>query len=152
MHKQDVNDAWQFLCQSEPRPDDQVRHNLKRYLLAIEWLPDGPARVLELGSNRYFTLLLAHHSPAYQISCAGLKETRGDSVDSGRIDLLAAADKGRFSWASLDVEREAFPYPSASFDLVLNMELIEHVLAHPMQMILEIHRDQLILRNGLIGD
>jgi SAM-dependent methyltransferase len=45
-----------------------------------------------------------------------------------------------FRMINLDVERERFPFPDDHFDLALCCELIEHLTADPMQMLIELNR------------
>ena len=132
--------AWEYLCHFEPKPGSYVRHNLKRFLLTIDWLPKRQARVLDLGSDRHFALLLAKERPGYDISCVNLRVARGAPADAGHIHEVSGTESRRLGCATVDVEHDALPWDAESVDIVLCLELIEHLLADPVHMVLEIHR------------
>jgi SAM-dependent methyltransferase len=137
-------EAWDYLCTFNPKPTSYTKHNLKRCLKVIEWLPQKKAKVLDLGSDRYFPLLLAKTHPEYEVHCSGLKAARGAPSNCSRMDEIQDASQIK-SFSYFDVERDTFPYEDASFDIVFCLELIEHLPSDPVFMMREINR---ILKPG----
>ncbi len=95
------------------------RFHIKRYLTSLSFLPDKPAKVLDLGG-------------ALGLFSEVLKETRPYRVYYGDI----SGGAGR----PLDFDRDSLPYESGSFDLVLFMEVLEHLREDPMNILFEINR------------
>jgi len=67
---------------------------------------------------------------------------------SGFVDeslSIAEADTSRVRMSVFDVERQEFPFADESFDVVLCLEVLEHLAVDPMAMMAEVNR---ILRPG----
>jgi len=105
--------------------------------------PGGPAdRVLEMGAYLHIT-------PALKTRL-GYGEVRGCYYGSRGImedRAVRSAEGEEFTCAIdlFDAEKDCFPYPSGHFSTVLCCELIEHLAADPMHMMIEINR---ILKPG----
>ena len=130
-----------------------ARRFWKSLALIRKWAPpDRPLRVLELGAAPYyFTLLLQRALPCQIV---------GVNVEAGVWPGESRSETGprtvRLRWgpgdATLDleihvfnIEKDVFPFADGSFDLVLCMEVIEHLTYSPTHMLAESHR---VLREG----
>lgn len=130
-----------------PVPDSGARAYLERHIprlartLALVPPPGETGRVLELGCYMQITPLLHRLS--------GYREVRGGYYGKpGRIDKKSMSfPDGEFTCLvdHFNVERDPFPYPEGHFDLVIAGEIIEHLIADPMHMLLECRR---VLREG----
>jgi SAM-dependent methyltransferase len=125
-----------------------VENALPRLLATLEMIPDSrrDADVLELGSSPYFFSLCLHRLCRGKITHGnyfGTEERRG--LD--RLVHDVTGEEIRFESDLFNIERDEFPYPDASFDVVVFSELIEHLGLNPVWSLSEIHR---VLRpNGI---
>ncbi len=98
--------------------------------------PTASGRILELGCYLQIT-------PFLQRSL-GYSEVRG--ADYGRLgqksekEARVGDDKFEICVDLFDAERDRFPYADGHFETVLACELIEHLLADPMHLLLECRR------------
>jgi SAM-dependent methyltransferase len=114
---------------------------LPRLLATVEMIPDSrrDADILELGSSPYFLSLCLRRL------CRG-RLTHGNyfgTKDRHGIDQLVHARTGeqvRFAFDLFNIEQDEFPYPDASFDVVIFSELIEHLGLNPVWSLSEMHR------------
>lgn len=148
----------QEICSSAPRELSHYRlihtrtwlralHVIRRVFPVI----DRPLRVLELGASPYFfTALLAHHIPC-EIVASTLPALTwpGEPLDIRPYPVVLAygRDQQRFHFQTwtFNIEKDPFPFASASFDLVLCMEVMEHLTYCPSHTLAEAHR---VLRPG----
>lgn len=105
--------------------------------------PGGPGeRILEMGTYLQITPALksrlgygevrgCYYGPAGRTEHHAVRSAAGETFECD-VDLF-------------DAERDPFPYPDEHFATVLCCELLEHLAADPMHMMIEIHR---ILRPG----
>ncbi len=127
-----------------PDAREYAAHHKSRFVHTLGMTPAGDASksILEMGAYMQITPALK-----YQL---GYGYVRGCYYGKlGVVDhkSIASADGQTFECDidHFDAERDAFPYPEASFDTVLCCELIEHLFADPMHMMSEINR---ILKPG----
>jgi SAM-dependent methyltransferase len=125
----------------------------KSLALIQKWAPpERPLRVLELGSAPYYFTLLLHRALPCEI--VGVNVEAG--VWPGEATSAANPKMVRLRWgdaaSTLDIEvhvfnieKDRFPFADDSFDMVLCMEVIEHLTYSPTHMLTETHR---VLRHG----
>lgn len=126
-----------------PRDHEYLEKHLHRLARTLALIPQasGPGAILELGSYVHLTPFLERFRGyrtirAADFGTAGANERRCASV-AGRLFCLEVD--------LFDAERDRFPYGNGDFDCVLLCELIEHLLADPLHLILECRR---VLREG----
>jgi len=114
---------------------------LPRLLATLEMLPEGTptSRILELGSAPFFTsLALDRHWPGSvtRANYLGTAEKRGEQ----RLRHGNGGPDKVYGYDCFNIETDEFPYPDATFDVVLFSELIEHLGMNPVWALGEIHR------------
>lgn len=108
------------------------------------WRPnDRPLRVLELGgAPYYFTALLLLRG--CEVTCVGVPGQVWPGEMTGVEQTSVTLGLGRRSWqipvCLMNVEREPLPFPDGSFDVVLCMDILQHLGYHPTLMFCEAHR------------
>jgi SAM-dependent methyltransferase len=163
----DLNQCLAFLHQIQIEHDDLdgetlrgARIELERFYLvhARTWLRtleiirrafpviDRPLRVLELGAMPYFfTALLAEHIPCTITgSTVPMMSWPGEALDvvARPVTIRRGAERPSLeltSW-TFNIEKDVFPFPDGSFDLVLCMEVLEHLVYSPSHALAESHR------------
>lgn len=90
--------------------------------------------VLDIGSHPASIPTLIRKYIGCSVSCCNL--------GGGLIKVINPdyGDEFHFNLIERNVEKEALPYPDASFDLVLCCEVLEHLTCDPMFMLSEINR------------
>jgi SAM-dependent methyltransferase len=147
-----------LLDQSQPDLAHYRRTHARRLWRSLAWIEpclagDRPSRILELGAMPYyFSAMLMNAFPL--VTLVGIN-TRGsvwpESSSSPQEALTVRLGyEGRPEGLPLPVhilnlERDRFPFSSEDFDLVLCMEVLEHLLYSPTHMLAEAHR---VLRPG----
>jgi SAM-dependent methyltransferase len=118
-----------------------------RFLHTWGLLRDERGRALELGANPYFLTWLLRRHTALDLELANYFGDDRSEVEQ-RV-AFTTSDGVDHRWtlrsAHFNVERDPFPYPDASFDVVLFCETIEHLLLDPLHALTEINR---ILKPG----
>lgn len=129
---------------------DYVETHLPRYLATLELIPKRESlHILELGSSYAFSLILKQHFPDATIILAENPETiqewpgvkritnidqRGDNNQIIQIEftsILQNKQNQRFSCAQFNIEKDPWPFADNSFDVVLSMEILQHLLLDP---------------------
>lgn len=121
---------------------DYTEVHFGRYIATLNLLPDlGDARILELGGSYpyAFTPLLAGMFPDARISLAeyaeqelpGQQTEAGASSSTVRLENRVTGEKLLFERREFNVEVDTWPYEDNTFDLVLCMEIVEHLLLDP---------------------
>lgn len=116
---------------------------LRRFLITLDLLPPAPepgARLLELGANPYFLTLLIKRFHAYSLTLANYFT---DSAPAQGIQVLTSQQYGErheFVYDHFNGEVARFPYADHTFDVVLNCEILEHLVADPTHYLCECHR------------
>ena len=116
-----------------------------RYRQTLRSVPPAAtegATLLDLGSSRpwlpFFQVLLGYRNIVLNTSYP----------ESGFVEeglKVAGAPDADVRVSVFDIERDSFPHPSESFDVVLCLEVLEHLAIDPMAMMAEVNR---VLRPG----
>ncbi|MBD3304909.1 methyltransferase domain-containing protein [candidate division KSB3 bacterium] len=117
----------------------------RRCMITLEMIPpaaSSASTLLELGANPYFLTLLLQRFRRYQLT---LSNFFGDGhIPAGKgVQKLSNPhyhEEYEFSYDHFNLERDPFPYPSDTFNLVLFCEILEHLLMNPTHALAEIHR------------
>jgi SAM-dependent methyltransferase len=117
--------------------------------LITNWgLEQRPLHILELGAMPYyFTGLLCRYIQDCEVTGVNIRamllsEKSTEKVKPETIKLCHGSN-GRIDEIAIyvfNIERESYPFPDASFDIVLCMEVIEHLVYSPTHMLAEAHR------------
>ena len=145
------------LKSATPELDEYRQAHARRFWRSLaliqKWAPpDRPVRVLELGSAPYYFTLLLHRALPCRI--VGVNVEAG--VWPGEAHSAAGPKTVRLRWGDgasvldleihvFNIEKDPFPFADGSFDMVLCMEVIEHLTYSPTHMLTETHR---VLRQG----
>jgi SAM-dependent methyltransferase len=118
--------------------------SFERFMVTMEYLPDGPGRVLELGATPYFvTMLMRRLRPDYHLELANFfGEDRANSgvIHEAVIENAKYGEQVTLPFRQFNVERQPFPYPDEHFDGILFCEILEHLLYDPAAALLECRR------------
>lgn len=122
---------------------DQIEVHCGRFLECLSFLRERAGDlsgqcVLELGAQEFiFSILLQKHFPGAAFRFA----TRIPGAEAtGTYHVRGTGDDYAFSYANFDVERDSYPYEDEAFDVVICMELLEHLKSDPMFMVAEVNR------------
>lgn len=137
----DILEAESALRRVRPEHPESLAYleeHLHRLARTLTLIPKsaGNGRVLELGCYMHIAPLLGEMRGYSEIRGANLGkpgEREFKLVQVGGRDFECAIDL-------FDAERDVFPYPDGHFELVLACELIEHMIADPMHLLLESRR------------
>jgi len=120
-----------------------IERALHRFLLTMEYLPDTPGRVLEIGSNPFFITLLMKRFKPYELELSNFfGETTMDAAVShhAEIENSEYGEHHDLNYRQFNIECQAFPYADASFDGVVFCEVLEHLATDPFAALIEINR------------
>lgn len=126
---------------ADPNATGYLQKHGRRIVETVELLPVGSPRqrLLELSSYLQMTPLIKRHGNYGEIVITNWweGETRRQlqTVKHG-----VTGEEISFDMLNVDVERDRFPFPDEHFDVALCCELIEHLTADPMHMLIELNR------------
>jgi SAM-dependent methyltransferase len=118
-----------------------VRGHLERCLRVLDFLPNPSerGRLLELGAGYYLMTFLLRRFRNYDLDLAQFWNIPGREYESILVDSQTSK-RIVLPFKHFNAEMEPFPYPDGRFDVLLNCEMIEHLLCNPVQMLVECHR------------
>lgn len=118
-----------------------VEGGLPLWRQILRFVPDPAERgeALELGSPPFHITLLLERFRNYNLSLTGAT-TDGRPEIAQELESPEFGERHAYLCRCFDIERDAFPYPDNSFDLVTWCEVIEHLTLNPVHTLAEIHR------------
>lgn len=118
-----------------------LQRALPRLIRTIDLIPEGArgGTVLQLGAEPYLLTLCLRRvctGPITMVNYFGV------DLQGGRQELVDRRTGARLELAydHFNIEQDDFPYPDASFGLVMCCEIIEHLAVNPVRALAEIHR------------
>ena len=132
----------------EDAPENEMKaygeHDFRRFVYTFGLAKDLKGRCLELGSNPYFTTLLLRRFTELDIFLANYFSD-GLPKESSQVikyrELFSQEIKEEvLHYKHFNIERDPFPYPDETFDVVIFAEIIEHLQNDPCQVLREIKR------------
>lgn len=135
-------DFFERYAAGQREGDFYVEAHARRFAQTLALLPPLPtrARVLELGAVPYYMTILLKRFYNFDVEPLSFYEPETSSATEHIVESATYSERFEFDYRAVDVERDEFPCPAASFDLVLCCELLEHLLINPSQMLYEAHR------------
>jgi SAM-dependent methyltransferase len=114
---------------------------LPRIAETLDLLPAGgpESRLLELGSDPFAQSLCLPHVWPGMMTLANYTGT-GERRGSQTLVEAGGTRSRTFEYDLFNVETDEFPYPDATFDVVVFAEMIEHLAINPVWTLAEIHR------------
>ncbi len=113
-------------------------------------LPAGRRlRVLELGGAPYFFSALMCRAFDVDLTAANVQAAawpgEAGTVEGGEVVLAVPGGRLAIDVRVFNIEKDPFPFDDGAFDVVLCMEVLEHLAYSPSHMLAESHR---VLRPG----
>jgi glycosyltransferase involved in cell wall biosynthesis/SAM-dependent methyltransferase len=122
-----------------------VEADFKRFVYTLSLVPEKSGeRILELGANPYFTTTLLRKFRDAELCLANFFDGVG-ADGKQRVKIAETGEEVEYAYRQFNIEKDAFPYDSDFFDVVLCCEIIEHLLSDPVNALTEIKR---ILKPG----
>jgi SAM-dependent methyltransferase len=134
--------SWSVNEQPPGHMDPYVDDSLGRFLHTWGLVRADSGKCLELGANPYFTTYLLEHHTRLRLSLANFYRDKGETLETVSYVPSLGGDRVQVDHKStmFNVEDDAFPFDTDSFDLVLFCEMIEHLTMNPLAALREIHR------------
>ena len=127
-----------------PGPKEELRHYVEdaffRFIKTLQMIPvDATGKLLEMGSNPYFTTTLLKKFRKLDLYGANFFSTPDDSIVQ-TVFNEKYGEKFVYESKLFNIEKSIFPYPESTFDYVLFCEIIEHLVENPVHVLEQIFR------------
>jgi SAM-dependent methyltransferase len=126
----------------DPALHARLLEGLSRLVGTVDLIPEylRGGDILQLGSDPFVLTLCLRRACSGRLTLAndhfGTAERRGEHELVNR----RTGERLRFESDLFNLESEDFPYPDASFDVVVLSEILEHLAINPVRALAEIHR------------
>jgi len=134
-----------------PIPPGEGRNYLaghhERFRQSITMIPPDGKDILEVGTGwpYFFTAMLMRERPGIKITTISDGQSAAPKPYKVGDDGIAIGPAINFLRATCNIETGTWPIESEGYDVVLFMEVLEHLAIDPLQVFLEAHR---VLRPG----
>jgi SAM-dependent methyltransferase len=119
-------------------------HDFRRFVYTWGLSRGVTGTCLELGGNPYFTTMLLKQYSDLDVCLGNYFGHLSNSEHTQTVDYIDIESKQKKSqtlaYQHFNVENDLFPYETASFNLVIFAEIIEHLLNDPCKVLREIKR------------
>ena len=134
--------SWSVNEEPPGHLDPYVDDSLGRFLHTWGLVRADSGTCLELGANPYFTTFLLENYTQLHLTLANFYRERGETLETVSYIPFPGNDRVQVVHRSkmFNVENDAFPFDTDSFDVVLFCEMIEHMTMNPLAALREIHR------------
>ena len=116
----------------------------RRFVYTYGLLRDLSGSCLELGANPYFTTMLVKYFTPLEQTLANYFGPHFGALASQEVTatdpVTGVRQTHRADFHHFNIEDDAFPFPAASFDVVLFCEVLEHLQADPVRVLRELKR------------
>lgn len=146
-----VDYIMSYVDHSDPKHESYVQTHMRRFVETLNRIPPpqkSTAKLLELGSCFFFTPAINKFCGYHDISCADWSEGAKPGVEQRVVKQLVGSETHTFETRTFNAERDQFPYPDNSFQIVLSCEMLEHLSRDPMHMFWECNR--ILEQDGLL--
>jgi glycosyltransferase involved in cell wall biosynthesis len=142
--RMDLHEYLKGFYASDANAMSYISVHLRRFseMLAVVGRGDKGLRLLELGANMYFSMLLRRFTE-YNITHTDLWE--GEREKTVIVRSPETGEHVALRLYNFDVEKDRFPFDDETFDLAIAAEIIEHLPNDPMFMMHELNR---VLKTG----
>jgi glycosyltransferase involved in cell wall biosynthesis/SAM-dependent methyltransferase len=142
--KLDRDEALKYVAgffTKDPNATGYLQKHGQRITETMELIPKGSGRekLLELSSYLQMAPLIKRYGNYGEITVTNWWSGKPKQKQIG-IKNSETGEDLKFKVLNLDVERDKFPFPDDHFDVALCCELIEHLTADPMHMLIELNR------------
>jgi len=147
----------QFIQSKDDNSKTYLELHRKRYLCTIEILikllinlhemiPNRKIRILELGTSGFFPVILGN---LFDCDCVDVTEYANPALYSTKNVIYRIGDLSFQSISyQIDFDNSFFPCGNESYDLVICLEVIEHIGRDPVLFMSELNR--LLIQNGYL--
>ncbi|HKA30153.1 MAG TPA: methyltransferase domain-containing protein, partial [Candidatus Binatia bacterium] len=127
--------------EDDSRREEFIACVLPRIVATLDLLPPGTpeSRLLELGAEPFAQSLCLSHVWPGRVTLANYSDTADRHGEQTLVEAGGTRTR-TFAYDLFNVEKDEFPYPDGTFDVVMFAEMIEHLAVNPVWALSEIHR------------
>jgi SAM-dependent methyltransferase len=125
---------------------DYAAYHLPRFLRSLDLMPQLPegSQVLELGAAPYLMTVMVEKYLGHKVTAANFQGDYDEAILQPEAEITISSkrygESYTYPYKIFNVERDPYPYPDHTFDMVLCCELLEHLVIDASHMLRESHR------------